>query len=478
MSGLSLSTLKQSFKGDIVTADDADYAKAIARWASNAERLARVVAFVKDTDDVALALRYARENNLQVAIRGGGHSPAGGSSAKDGLVIDLSRHFSYAFVDPEKRTVRVGGGTLWETVENEAIKHGLASVAGTVNHTGVSGLLLGGGFGFLTGQYGLVIDNLLQATIVTANGTALTLSDSENADLFWGICGGGSNFGICTEFVLRLHPQRRTVFAGKVIFPGSVLDDLMRVLSEWWTTVKDHEGMLQIFGRDPAGDDCVILVLFYNGSEEEGRKNFQRFYDLKPVFDGAREIPFELLNTLANEMFEHGSNYYFKSVFQSGPRTEVSKSLFEKVSELNAAPGNEIQHFYLFDYVPHGAALSIPEDATAFLRSHRGMTGCALKWAKNTPSTEKAAKNASRELTNIVLEAEAQVSDEGNSGYGNFSSESQVETRAVNGAQVPDDSSSRVLFGRNYSRLQRLKAKYDPENVFSKWFAITPNPDA
>lgn len=120
-------------------------------------------------------------------------------------------------------------------------------------------------------------------------------------------------------------------------------------------------------------------------------------------------------------MFEHGNNYYFKSVFQSGPRTEVSKSLFNKVSELNAAPGNDIQHFYLFDYVPHRAALSIPEDATAFLRSHRGMTGCALKWAKNTPSTEKAAKNASRELTNIVLEAEAQESDEGNSGYGNFS---------------------------------------------------------
>lgn len=135
MSGLS--TLKQSFKGDIVTADDAGYAKAITRWASNAERPARIVAFVKDTDDVALALEYARANNLQLAICGGGHSPAGSSSAKDGLVIDLSRHFNYAIVDPEKRTVRVGGGTLWETVEKEAIQHGLASVAGTVNHVRV-----------------------------------------------------------------------------------------------------------------------------------------------------------------------------------------------------------------------------------------------------------------------------------------------------------------------------------------------------
>ena len=130
----TLATLKQSFKGDIVTPEDADYAKAIARWASNAERRARVVAFVKDTDDVALALKYAQDNDLQIAIRCGGHSPSGSSSAEDGLVIDLSRHLNYAVVDPEKRTVRVGGGTLWGTVEKEAIQHRLATVAGSVNH--------------------------------------------------------------------------------------------------------------------------------------------------------------------------------------------------------------------------------------------------------------------------------------------------------------------------------------------------------
>jgi hypothetical protein len=419
MSGLS--TFKQSFKGDIVTPDDDGYSEAISRWAANAERPARVVAFVKDTDDIALALKYARTNNLQVAIRCGGHSPSGASSAEDGLVIDLSRYFNYAVVDPEKRTARVGGGTLWSTVENEAIQHGLASVAGTVNHTGVAGLLLGGGFGFLTGQHGLVIDNLLQATIVTTDGTALTLSESENADLFWGIRGGGSNFGVCTEFVLRLHPQRRTVFAGRVVFPASVLDDLMKVLSQWWTTVKDHEGILQVLGRDPAGNDCIILNMFYNGSEEEGRKNFQRFYDLKPVVDGAHEIPFESLNTLSNEMFVHGNNYYLKSVFQSGPRPEITKSVFKRLSELNSAPGNEIQHSYLFEYMPHRVAVTVPEGATAFFRTLRGITASSLKWNRNTPSIEDAAKRAGRELTSIVAEAEARVSGENNSGYGNLS---------------------------------------------------------
>jgi len=130
----SLLEFKQSFKGDIVTPDDEGYNQAIARSTANAERKARVVTFVKDTDDVALALKYARTNNLQVAICCSGHSPSGASSAEDGLVIDLSRYLDYAAIDPEKRTARVGGGSLWRTVENEAIKHGLASVAGRVNH--------------------------------------------------------------------------------------------------------------------------------------------------------------------------------------------------------------------------------------------------------------------------------------------------------------------------------------------------------
>ena len=132
MSGLS--EFKQSFKGDIVTHDDEGYSQAIARWSATVERKARVVAFVKDTDDVGLALKYARTNNLHVGIRCGGHSLSGASSAEDGLVVDLSRYFDYAVVDPEKRTARVGGGSLWKTVENEAIKHGLATVAGTINH--------------------------------------------------------------------------------------------------------------------------------------------------------------------------------------------------------------------------------------------------------------------------------------------------------------------------------------------------------
>ena len=200
-----IASLRQSFKGDIVTPTDPGYKEAIARWAANAERPAQVVAFVKETNDVAVALKYARDNNLQVAIRCGGHSTSGASSAKDGLVVDLSRYYNYAVADPETQSVRVGGGSVWGTVEREAIKYGLATVSGSVSHVrtqvslfcsvhltcfpatrqelqgttfllrlltnlshGISRLLLGGGYGFLTGQYGLVVDNLLQVCPVFA----------------------------------------------------------------------------------------------------------------------------------------------------------------------------------------------------------------------------------------------------------------------------------------------------------------------
>jgi len=203
MTAFTLDALRSSFKGDLVVPSDPDYLDAIARWAANAQHPAKVVAFVKGPEDVALAIKYARDQNITFAIRGGGHSVSGASSSDGGLVIDLSRYLNGVKVDPDKKVAYVGGGALWETVDKTAIMHGLATVAGTVNHTGVGGLLLGGGFGFLTPLHGLVIDNLVQATVVTASGATLTANATENSDLFWGIRGAGSNFGVCTELSLN-----------------------------------------------------------------------------------------------------------------------------------------------------------------------------------------------------------------------------------------------------------------------------------
>jgi FAD/FMN-containing dehydrogenase len=164
----------------------------------------------------------------------------------DGVCIDLSRHFNTTRVDPNNKLAYVGGGAVWKTVDCAAIAHGLATVGGTVNHTGVGGLSLGGGYGWLSGEHGLVIDNLTQATVVIANGSVVTASPTSHPGLFWAIRGGGGNFGVVTEFVLKLHPQRKTVFAGLIIFPPSMLNQVMEAADAWWPKIRKKEGALII----------------------------------------------------------------------------------------------------------------------------------------------------------------------------------------------------------------------------------------
>lgn len=194
-------------------------------------------------------MKFATSNNIPLAIKGGGHNASGASSVEDGINIDLNRYFNTAKVDPEKKLVYVGGGALWGTVDKAVIAHGLATPGGTVNHTGVGGLILGGGYGWLSGQHGLVIDNLAQATVVIADGSIVTASDSSHPDLFWGIRGGGCNFGIVTEFVLRLHPQRKTVCAGMIIFPPPMLPKIAELVDGFDRA--ENEGMMIILTRGP-----------------------------------------------------------------------------------------------------------------------------------------------------------------------------------------------------------------------------------
>jgi len=194
-------------------------------------------------------VKFATSNNIPLSVKGGGHNSSGAASIEGGICIDLNRYFNTAEVDAEKKLVYVGGGGLWSTVDKAVIAHGLATPGGTVNHTGVGGLSLGGGYGWLSGQHGLVIDNLEQATVVLADGSVVTASDSSHPDLFWGIRGGGCNFGIVTEFVLRLHPQRKTVCAGMIIFPPPMLSKIAELADSWEQA--ENEGMMIILTRGP-----------------------------------------------------------------------------------------------------------------------------------------------------------------------------------------------------------------------------------
>ncbi|KAI0632150.1 hypothetical protein C8Q77DRAFT_1074216 [Trametes polyzona] len=272
-------TFKMTFKGDLVTLGDPEYLQAPARCTRSAASKAANVAFVKDAHDVAAAITYAKAAGLLIAIRGGGNHPGGAASGQSGLVIDLSRYLVGARIDPKMKLAYVGGGAVWETVNKAAIKHGLATVGGTANHVGISVvplrnaltnhssdrsrrvLILGGGYGWLSGLHDLAIGNLVQATVVTADGAVRTANATENSDLFWNIRGAGSNFGVVTEFVLQLHPQHRTVFGGHSLYPPGALEPPCDMNQEWRDKgAFENERMMHTLGRVPGGREVHAPV--------------------------------------------------------------------------------------------------------------------------------------------------------------------------------------------------------------------------
>ncbi|THH28544.1 hypothetical protein EUX98_g5642 [Antrodiella citrinella] len=456
-----LETFVKQFKGDVVLPTDPTYDQALDRWAKNAIRRAAVVAFVKDAEDVALAIKYAREVDLRIAIRGGGHSPAGNSSVEGGLVIDLSRYLKHARVDPEKKLIYVQGGAQWKAVDHAAIKHGLAGVGGTVNHTGVGGLSVGGGYGWQSGAHGLVIDNTVQLTIVTADGSILTANETENSDLFWGARGGGSNFGVVTEFVFKLHPQRAKVFAGPLLFTADKCEQVGAFLDAWWPRAKAEEGMVVVMMRGPEGKPVINAFVFYNGSEEDGRKAYKALFDIGPFIDRAGEMPYEEVNGVTNPLAEWGFNYYFKGALLSEkPSSDLNPKTYAHVLQLiDSSPSHTAA--VILEYMPHGKINSIPADTAPYRRDLTGNALVLVQWKDNTPEANQTAKQ--------VIYAIADVFPKGQP-YGNYSPNG--DAAPTSNAVVSDKT--KELFREYYPRLQAIKKKYDPEMVFNQWHTIIP----
>jgi FAD/FMN-containing dehydrogenase len=216
------------FRGRLISAEGADYDVARAVWNGAIDRRPRLIARCIGTADVVAAVRFARDHDLEIAIRGGGHNVAGTAVCDNGIVIDLSAMRGVR-VDPANRRAWVQGGALWGDVDHETQAHGLATTGGIVSHTGVAGLTLGGGVGWLMRKHGLTVDNLLAVDVVTADGELLRASEQEHADLFWGLRGGGGNFGVVTSFEFRLHPVGPTVLAGPILWDATDAGKLLRV---------------------------------------------------------------------------------------------------------------------------------------------------------------------------------------------------------------------------------------------------------
>lgn len=210
--------------------------------------------YPKDAEDVSRAIKYSVANNITFVVKGGGHNPSGASSVEDGLVIDLNKHFNYANVDPVTKTVEAGGGALWNTVDYAAFAHGLATVGGTVNLTGIGGYCTGGGHGILTGKHGESSDNILEMTVVIADGSILIVNENSYPDLFWALRGGGGgNYGCVTRFKLRLYDQKPTVYAGMLIFTPAQFEQVTKTFDEWILGITEDDCTGLGFTRGPDG---------------------------------------------------------------------------------------------------------------------------------------------------------------------------------------------------------------------------------
>ncbi|KZV71450.1 FAD-binding domain-containing protein [Peniophora sp. CONT] len=470
-----------SFGGDWLSPTDPSYASAISRWAKNAERRAAVVSCPRTPEDVAATIKCARAHGLPLAVRGGGHSTAGASSSAGGVVIDLSVYMRHVRVDTDAKLAYVGGGAVWKDVDEEGMKYGLATVGGTVNHTGVGGLVLGGGFGHLSGEYGFAVDNLHAATIVTASGETVRASAEDNPDLFWAIRGSGCNFGVVTEFQLRMHRQRRTVFAGVVVYPGTVevLEKVMQVVEGWWRASPERESIIQFLTLGPDGKPACVLALFWNGSEEEGRVHFKPFFDLGPVMDTCTEIPYEQLNGLQNAQVPHGQHYYMKGAFVSAPAFRSASPILSYItSNLDTWKELGVTPTLAFEYIPLGKTMSVPLDTTAYMRAPVVSTLCMMAWRDDDEAERKLEKvrAIANVLVQTLVESDAGVDKGTNTGYGNYLSEEVAAddvTAAVTGEKEKADKSL-ALFGKHYPRLREIKRKWDPELVWNKWYVVLP----
>ncbi|KNG87638.1 hypothetical protein ANOM_003622 [Aspergillus nomiae NRRL 13137] len=447
---------------DIFTPSSEGYLDSIRRWSETGVKQAGVVVMPTETDDVRTALLWAQEHDIDLAVKGGGHSVAGTSSSDGGLVIDLSR-MNKVTADTEKKTLTVQGGAVWKDVDEAGAEHGLAAVGGTVNHTGVGGLTLGGGYGWLSGQYGLTIDNLLAATVVLADGQVVTASATENADLFWGLRGAGYNFGVVVDFTFQAYEQKNPVYAGIIAFTPDKLEAVIEQMNVLFENPDPRSGAIIILAQPPGAPTIMVNVLvFYNGTNEEGSKRYEGFLALEPVVNMIETIPYSLLNSLQNPMATYGDRKSFKGLFYRTPMD--AQFLRSMLDELNAKLQDhpDMIPAMLLECYDMRKTCSVPLDATAF--ANRSLTQNGLLNLRWTDASKDAEYRAwAREIqAKFKTQFEAQLNGE----------ETADVPQYINYAE-PGDAVVNNIYGSNLERLRDVKAKYDPKNVFHKMHPVS-----
>jgi FAD/FMN-containing dehydrogenase len=444
--------------GDLVIPEDEEYDRDRTVWNGMINKHPAIIARCSGTADVVAGVQFAREHDLVLAVRGGGHNVAGTGICDGGIVLDLSE-MNGVRVDREERTVRVEGGATLGDVDRETQLFGLATALGAVSETGVAGLTLNGGYGHLTRQYGLAIDNLRSVDVVTADGHVHEASAVQNTDLFWGIRGGGGNFGIVTSFKYDLHEVGPEVYAFFVWFHGDDMDAVMEQYRKWTVDAPRDAGVLvftahvpdlEAFPEDARGDPALAMLGAYRGDLADADAVFRPLREsATPVVDFSEPMEYVDLQSMLDEDYPDGLRYYWKSIFLTDVTDEVV-DIMTRYTESAPSALSTIDLWHL-----GGAVEEVPQNATAFWhRDKPHMLNFEANWEDSDDDDANVAwaREGFAEVERLSVAA---------GRYGNFPGLAEDPVH--------------LLFGDNYDRLIELKATYDPENLFHSNQNIEPH---
>jgi FAD/FMN-containing dehydrogenase len=444
----ALTALRESVRGTVTTAEDAGYDEARRVYNAMIDRRPAVIVRPANTGDVMTAVRFAAENDLTVAVRGGSHSVPGFGTADDALVVDLSTMRGVR-VDPLTQTARVEGGATWGDLNAAGYPFGLATTGGIISTTGVGGLTLGGGIGHLARGLGLSCDNLLAADVVTADGSFHVASDKEDADLFWAIRGGGGNFGVVTSFEFRMSPVK-DIYGGPMFFELDRAGDLLRFYREFIADAPEELGCFPAYQIAPPlpfipeerhGEPFIAMVTCWAGDLDAGERALQPIRDVAPrVAEGVGVMPYPALNSAFDALVPPGLQHYWKANFV----TELTDDAI--AAHLEHGPKLPVVNSTMHIYPINGAAQRVAPDSTAFAyRDATFATVIAGMWP------DPADNDANTAWVKDYYAATAPHSEEG--GYVNFMAED-------------DQSRVRANYRGSYDRLAEIKRRYDPDNLF------------
>ena len=435
----AIARLQANLQGELIQPRDPRYEEARRVFNGIIDRRPALIVRCAAVADVIEAVRLARESNMLLSVRGGGHGVAGNALCDDGLVIDLSA-MNRVRVDPANRTARAQGGTTWGHFDRETQALGLATTGGIVPSTGIAGLTLGGGIGYLNRKHGLACDNLLSAEVVTADGRLLKASPEENADLFWALRGGGGNFGVVTSLEYQTHPVG-PVLAGEVVYPLAQAKEVLRFYRDWSAAAPDEVRADATLLSGPQGPALDVIVC-YCGAIQEGEKVLRPIRSCgSPLFDSVAPVPYATVQNLLTEIFQPGRLHYWKAGFAQALSDEAIEELVDFFTA--NVPG-----FFAAVAIEHlgGAVSRVGPQDTAFVHRDVQHSLLVLRMWQDPAESEKNIDWARRcyRTAEPFLKPGVYVNYLGDEG----------ETRI------------RAAYGVNYERLRAVKNTYDPTNFF------------